>query len=167
MTFINGQRQNYHARGDYKEVLDLCAVFLDENCEEKYKIIAPGALHRARWMAPIIYTIKIFLYRKQLNLNSDEILKLGRFIIFILKIHIQNWFTCQSAALAPKNDLDLVKSLLKYQKSDLVVATAALNSFKGHLWYLSGSLIGLSLFDDRVPDIMKQKIVNKMMPLSE
>lgn len=60
-------------RSDYREVLYLIILFLGGT---KYgdKIISvkkPGAVHRARWMAKIIYAIKIYLFRKQFLLKSE------------------------------------------------------------------------------------------------
>jgi len=49
-------------RDDYLEFIELCMVFLDGVEEGKVIIFKrPGALHKARWMAKLLYSIKISL----------------------------------------------------------------------------------------------------------
>ena len=48
-----------------------------------------------------------------------------------------------SPAAAPANDIILINTLLKFKKVDDVVASAALNAVKGHLWYLTQELLPL------------------------
>lgn len=59
-------------RDDYKELIELILLALGEESigEKPITIKRPGAVHRARWMAKIIYAIKIFLFRKQFNITS-------------------------------------------------------------------------------------------------
>lgn len=166
LNFIEEQLTQYHPRNDYYELLNLCATFLGRDSKITYKVIAPGALHRARWMAKILYILKIFLYRKQLNVEKKEVQKLERFLVFVVTIYIEHWFKCQSPSRAPRNDLNLLKSLINYKKTDKIVAEAALLSFSRHLWYISETLIGLCLFDDGVSDNVKNKIAAKMISLS-
>ena len=53
-------------RDDYKEFADLCLLFLDGEVEEdKVTFKRPGALHKARWMAKLVYSIKICLFLLQ------------------------------------------------------------------------------------------------------
>jgi hypothetical protein len=54
-------------RDDYKEFADLCLLFLDGEVEgDKVTFKRPGALHKARWMAKLIYSIKICLFEQQI-----------------------------------------------------------------------------------------------------
>ncbi len=52
-----------HNRGDYHEFVQLCLVFLDADGEEQTAVTfqRPGALHKARWMAKLLYTLKLAL----------------------------------------------------------------------------------------------------------
>jgi len=57
--------------------------------------------------------------------------------------------------------------LQAYKSINERVATAALKSFAGHLWYISETLISLSFFDSKVPVDMKIAMVtalNKQSP---
>jgi hypothetical protein len=51
---------------------------------------------------------------------------------------------------AAHNDLSLCKTLWKYRTIHLTIAVAAIDKIGQHLWYLSGELVGLSLFSSRV-----------------
>ena len=50
-----------HKRGDYREFVELCLVYLGEDGEGQTPITfqRPGALHKARWMAKLLYTLKL------------------------------------------------------------------------------------------------------------
>lgn len=71
IRFIKTQLENHvdKTRYDYVEVLKLSLLFLGETIEN-YNIIKPGAFSRARWMAKIIYCMKIFLLRDHFKLTS-------------------------------------------------------------------------------------------------
>ena len=45
-------------RDDYQELLHLVIIFLGGVPEKGVKFRAPGAMHRARWMAKVLYAIK-------------------------------------------------------------------------------------------------------------
>lgn len=59
-------------RADYKELLQLCYIFLGGTLVETPHFRAPGAMHNARWMARAIYCLKIFLFKDQVKLTSSE-----------------------------------------------------------------------------------------------
>ena len=53
-------------RDDYREFTELSIVFLGHTkCEVSLR--RPGALHKARWMAKVIYSLKMQWLRKALN----------------------------------------------------------------------------------------------------
>jgi len=58
-AFISEQLQTNHSREDYYELLSLAALMI--GLDIKVNIRKPGALHRARWMAKAIYSLKIEL----------------------------------------------------------------------------------------------------------
>ena len=60
---------------------------------------------------------------------------------------------------APKNDLNLLNSIVEYQDMDDVISCAALKCLKNHLWYLTQELTPLALFSDQVKDSEKNNIV--------
>ena len=59
---------------------------------------------------------------------------------------------------APRLDLQLLKSLVKYKESEEKIATNALKKLLNHLWYLSEQLIAFAFFDEDVPIEMKNKM---------
>lgn len=71
INFINDQIQNKvdNTRHDYVEFLKLSLLFLGEKIPQ-YKIPKVGAISRARWMGKNIYSLKIFLFRKQFSLSG-------------------------------------------------------------------------------------------------
>lgn len=120
---------------------------------------APGAVHHARWLAKVIYCLKIYLFRKQFKLKKSEADGLPRICAFIVRFYVKAWFNASSAIGAPNHDLTLFQSLINYKQIDAEIADAAIRKLQGHLWYLSEDLVALSFFDDAVPDYVKLKMV--------
>ena len=56
-----------YRRDDYLEFVELCIIFLD--CEKGHTLTFnhPGTLQNARWMAKLIYSIKINLFEEQIH----------------------------------------------------------------------------------------------------
>src|SRR6218665_3842655 len=65
IQFIQQQLVQFQPRDDYRELLQLSLVFLGAVSEAHVNIRTPGAIHRARWMAKLIYSLKIFILRSQ------------------------------------------------------------------------------------------------------
>lgn len=160
--FINDQLTKYEPRDDYKELLQLSLLFLGVKISKNVNVHAPGALHRARWMAKIIYSMKIYLFRSQIKLTARELLSLRDFNIFVLQVYVKIWYTAPCGELAPFNDLNLLKELDLYKNIHPIIADVAIKSFSRHLWYLSDTLVGLAFFDKRVPVEMKIKMVKSL-----
>lgn len=144
-------------RDDYKEFLQLCAVYLDPDYPTT-TFQRPGALHKARWMAKLIYCLKICLFETQIqDLPSGTITakhqgkKLTEFVTFATLVYSTWWMQCSISVDAPWNDLLLYKKLLRYQELNTIVASSALKAFSRHLWYLTGELIPLALFSSNTP----------------
>ncbi len=159
INFIQKQLAIFHPRDDYRELLQLSLLFLGANCSPDVNVLAPGAFHRARWMAKLIYSLKVFLFRGQFKTTARELSSLGHFNNFVLKVYLYSWFTCQCATSAPQHDLQLLQRLESYKETNEAVAKAAIKSFSGHLWYLSEILVGLALFDNDVSAEMKSAMV--------
>ena len=54
-------------RDDYKEFAELCALNLKADADEPFSFKRPGALHKARWMAKLLYAIKICVFETHIN----------------------------------------------------------------------------------------------------
>ena len=79
-------------RDDYKELLELTIILLGGVLPGGVKFRKPGAYHRARWMTTFIYSIKIFMFKKQFILKAAEARNLEEICRFCVSIYIKNWF---------------------------------------------------------------------------
>ena len=166
--------EDHDLRDDYKEMAELTLLYLGGTLPKGIKIYAPGASHRARWMASILYSLKISLFREQLQaldiFDSEPLDYITSLSIFLALFYVKYWFCCTSAPDAPKLDLDML-SLLETYKSTLKdksgtmneMITAILEKFRNHLWYLSERLVPLSLFSYRTPDHTKSSMAKMLI----
>lgn len=150
-------------RGDYMELLELSLLALGHT-PDKIHWRAPGAVHHARWMAKLIYAIKIHLFREQggFKTTQKEKLQLERFVNFGVLVYVKYWFEAPMATNAAWADLSLWKDMTNYEMIDPQVSEVVKNALKYHLWYLSDELVGLSLFSEKVSNEAKVAIVKKM-----
>ena len=148
-------------RDDYKECLELVLIVLGDP-PEKFSFKKPGAYNKARWMAPLIYGLKMYLFRAQLSRSRKYHEKLERFAIFVCLYYAMYWFTAPIAAEAPYMDLQFYKHMLRFQKYDSELALAVLNKFLGHTWYLNQELVPLNLFSKNVGNREKEQIAKKL-----
>ena len=157
VSFCIQKLKSAQPRDDYCELLELTIILFGECPPRGFKFMQPGALHRARWMARMIYGIKIFLFRSQFRLTAKEVSGLKRFTAFTGTLYIKAWFSAPSAIAAPAGDLTFLQELLSYPDSDIAKATS--KKFANHLWYLSEELAGLALFDESVELDVKRMMV--------
>lgn len=157
LLFIKSQLSVHQPRDDYKELLQLCSIFLGVK-DDEWTFHAPGAHHRARWMMTIIYSFKIYLFRGQFDLQNHELKGIKQFLLFVCKIYIFHWYLAPNAASAPNNDLLLNKKLENY-KDEPKMANEVKSVLMRHLWYLTEDLARLAIFDDNVDINEKLKIV--------
>jgi hypothetical protein len=69
----NTLENDQHPRDDYKELLELLILFLGDIPSHGVSFRKPGAFLHARWMAKAIYSLKIFLFRNEFELNTEEV----------------------------------------------------------------------------------------------
>ena len=108
-------------------------------------------------MAKIIYSMKIWMFKQQFTLTKSEEKGLRDICCFAVEVYIRSWYTAPVPRYAPRLDLQLLKTLVKYKESEEKIATIALKKFSNHLWYLSEELIAvfLNLFSLRTGKISK------------
>lgn len=155
-------------RDDYKELVKLTLTVLGKP-PENIHWRAPGSVHHARWMAKLIYGIKIYLFRNQknvINLINREEAQLKRFVTFGTSLYTAAWIKAPLAAEAPSNDLQLWRDLKQYEAVDKEISTSTLKVLERHLWYISEDLVGLAIFSDQVTSREKKDIVAKMSSVS-
>ncbi|KAG0718573.1 hypothetical protein GWK47_052182 [Chionoecetes opilio] len=80
---------------------------------------------------------------------------------FATEIYVLRWFESTVPSYAPANDLGFAKDILQYH--DESIRKACFTTLSRHFWYLSEDLIGLSLFDSRLPVSDKQAIVQAIL----
>jgi hypothetical protein len=114
IVFLKAVQEKKQIRDDYQELVDLAHICLgvEPGGRRDYQFKFPGANHRARWMSKILYTFKIYLFRKQFLQQRSEQLKMKKMSIFFALVYVPAWMSCSSAADAPSNDLSLYKKII-------------------------------------------------------
>lgn len=136
-----------HPRSDYKELLSLAKIFIAKVPPKFIKFKAPGACHHARWMAKAIYSLKLFLFRKEFKLTVKETKSLAEICPFIINVYLKAWFTAPCAAKAPNHDFEFLKRLHKYESIEPSISQVALKKFANHTCYLSPEASAMAFFD--------------------
>jgi len=112
-------------RNDYREILELTLSFLGAKAlpSQKIHFKAPGAKHHTRWMAKIIYSFEIWMFRKQFTLTAREHTGFRDLRVFFSGIYVKACLTGPFAVKTSCSDLHLLKSLDEYK------ATVSINQF--------------------------------------
>lgn len=158
-----------YVRDDYKECVELSLLFLNASVGV-VQFRCPGAMHKARWMSTIIYSLKIALAEKSLDqlpagtiVSLHQMRKIRDFVIFITHVYCKWWLMCKDTADAPWNDLQLFKNLLQYELVNKEISQAAISAFSRHLWYLTAEMVTLALFSCKVPESERQALADKLL----
>lgn len=159
IKFYQGKLDQDLIRNDYRELIELCIVFLGGDSEKIIQIRPPGAMHHARWMAKAIYSLKICLLMSQLQMTVKDKQAITEVSLFIVTSYVKPWLECTNAVKAPNQDLCFLKTLKDYEKVDTAISKAAISKFSHHLWYLNEEAVILSLFDDEVSIHTKKKMI--------
>ena len=163
VAFLLEQLAGTQPRDDYLELLELSLIFLGGMPLRGIHFKKPGAVYRARFMARLIYAIKIFLFRAEgFVLTRKELVNLQNFCIFGVKVYVKSWFLSRLSTTAPANDLCLLKSIVNFKQINPALAGAVLKKLNGQLWYLSEELVALSFFDPSVTIEEKKAMVESL-----
>lgn len=162
IIFCQNEIKKEIARHDYEELLQLVLIFLGGHTT-KMTFREPTTIHQARWMANLIYSLKMFMFKSQFKMSSKEVQALRRIIVYTIRYHVKAWFLCTYAVTAPNHDLNLMKSLYEYRKIDREMSELAVKKFCNHLWYLSDECIALAIFDPEVPVGEKRKMAQQIL----
>ncbi|KAK0062841.1 hypothetical protein Bpfe_007561 [Biomphalaria pfeifferi] len=167
-SFLSSER-SYIPREDYKEMIQPCLTVLGcpvndhDQANSHYCFRVPGAYHMARWMAKVIYCLKIFLFRDEFKLTVSETKNLTEFCVFATHIYVSAWISCPMQSDAPINDLQLLARIDQYSEINKKIATAATKKLQNHLWYLGPELVWLALFSNKVANTEKKMLVEAMI----
>jgi hypothetical protein len=151
-------------RDDYQELIELTLLILGYPLPQIHWR-SPGPVHHARWMAKLLYALKIMLLRNQsdvFKLTNAEEKGLKRFALFGALIYTRTWTKAPLAADAPLTDLQLWLDLQNYEKTDPEISKAAKSVLARHMWYLSDECVGLAFFSDLVSSNEKEKMVSAL-----
>ena len=167
LDILEGKTGRHLPREDYRKLLELTLILLGETPPRGVRFRIPGAFHHARWMAKLIYVLKIFLFQSQFKLTKHESVGCLEFSLFVSLIYVKAWITCSNSCDAPFNDLSLIQSLTKYSATSKVISTTALKAIGRHLWYLGEEMAPLGFFSDIVPVETKRLMVAHFQKISE
>ena len=169
-------------REDYRELCSLALMLVGGELPDGkvMRVKAPGASHKARFMAFALHGFKILAYshlpevrdacfskkvKKQLVFEEDTLDKLWRWGQFAIKFYVPQFLLASLGRDAPSNDLNLYKALLQYREVDQEVANIAIETLDRHKWYLSEYVAPFALFSDNVTDEEKAMIADRLVTL--
>ena len=156
-------------RDDYREFAQLCVLYVGAG-ESPARLQRPGAMHKTRWMSRLIYTLKLALLegrivalpRGAITMGHQE-QKVRAFAHFITHIYATWWLTCDRTVDAAWNDLQLYRHLQEYKSINNDIAETATKTLERHLWYLTGEMLPLALFSDKVPAAEKRALADRIV----
>jgi hypothetical protein len=159
IAFAERQLEQFQPRDDYWELLELTITFLGGVPSRGISFRAPAGLHRAKWMAKSVYSLKIWMFKQQFKLTKREENGLADICLFTVMLYVKAWFQAPYAPCASRIDLNLLKDIEKYKENNSAIADIAMKKFMGHLWYLSEELVAFAFFDDGVSVDTKRQMV--------
>ena len=121
-------------RDDYRELMELTLLFLGRSPSRGTRFWVPAANHHARWMAKVIYTFKVWMFRSQFRLTSHEQKGLRDLCVFFSRVYVKVWVTAPLAVKAPNSDLSLLKCLKKYADINDAISEVTTKKMAHHLW---------------------------------
>ena len=166
---------------NYREMVELTLAVLGAEVPGGFKFRKPGAYHKARFMANVIYGTKMFLLQHldmdnermdqdkvamEMEFNDEYKETLGRFVKFTSLVYVPYFMVTSIGADAPHNDLDLYKLLNKYKKIDTEVAEIALKVLERHLFYLTQENVVMALFSNKLDEDKKSRIASRLLTFS-
>ena len=83
--------------------------------------------------------------------------------MFSVYVYIPYWLVVHSLIKAPCYDLIFLKNLLQINSYEIVSSAGICGFKKNHLWYIHEETIGVSLFDDQVPNTDKKLIAKSLL----
>jgi hypothetical protein len=117
-----------------------------------------GTIHHARWMAAIIYVLKMMFAGLQFDLSVSQrqgILDLSFFFVYLYPFY---WFSVPVPADSPFLTLSLWKDLKRWEVRDKELSKECLKKVNLHTMYLSGCHVILAFWSDKVSDEVKMRM---------
>ena len=176
---VNGE---LFIREDYRELCEISLVMLGGDLPHN-KVMrwrAPGAAHKARFMAFALCSLKILAFshlqevrdacfsksvKKKLVYEEQTLENLWRWGQYAIKFYVPSFLLATLGRDAPSNDLNLYKSTLQYREVDPELADLALDTLNRHKWYLTAQVIPFALFSDNVTEDEKSRMAARLLTL--
>lgn len=161
-------------RDDYEEITNVSLKFLTglrknliKSNQVQFNTLQNPS--NARFMASAIQGLNCFLFRNQLDWDSQERERikenLSRFCLFLTLIYVRYWNRSSILFDAGINDLNFLKDLEQYAILDGSVSQVAIDGLSRHLYYLSEELIVLCLFSDKISSSEKNHIAARLLQI--
>lgn len=158
LTYLKSCPEIAFVRDDYKELKDLTVFLVDPDFKiSEFK--KPGSLSNARFMAKALYTLKAYIFQAHLDLEKEEKEGIKDLAAFITHIYSKYWLQSTSLADAACNDLRFLKEVKLFAKVNRSISDAVIKKFSLHSNYLSGELVGFSLFSSKVSAQQKRDMI--------
>ena len=186
-TMLKKASESKMVRDDYQELITLTQLLMMKDTSN-FSFMKPGAIHKARWMAKLLYTIKMVLLqnkietelppgsvfdatgkskRKAKKKKESQVEKLTRLCKFVVAVYVLWWITCASATDAAEHDLLLLKVISSYKEVDGQIAETAFIAFQRHLWYLTEEMLPLCLFSPNISHDIKGSVAKAILRSSK
>ena len=160
ITFAQDQLDKYQPRNDYRELLELTIIFLGGTPTKVISFESPAGLHHARWMAKIIYSLKIWIFCAQFKLTTRETNGVQEICLFATRLYLEAWFTAPCSCSAPFQDLRFLKAIHQYPNQN--ISKIAMKKFIWAPLVPTEELAALAFFDDSIPAAEKHKKVKAL-----
>ena len=179
LTKLNANGELF-VREDYRELCEIslvmCGGSLPDGKVMRWR--APGAAHKARFMAFGLCSLKILAFshlqevrdrcfskkvKKGLIFEADTLQNLWRWGQYAIKYYVPSFLLATLGRDAPSNDLNLFKATIQYREVDEELADSALDTLSRHRWYLTGEVVPFSLFSDNVNEDEKRRIAARLL----
>ena len=176
---VNGE---LFVREDYREVCEISLVMVGGELPggKVMRWRAPGAAHKARFMAFALCSLKILAFshlqevrdrcfskkvKKGLIFEEETLKNLWRWGQYTIKHYVPSFLLATLGRDAPSNDLSLYKATIQYREVDQELADCALATLSRHMWYLTGQVVPFALFSDNVTEDEKSRIAARILSM--
>jgi hypothetical protein len=123
---------NTQIRRDYRELLELSLMFLTGRFTFRFR--KPSSISNARWMARVIYCLKMYFFRDHIDLSFQELENIRKMCRFSVFHYVFRWIKVPIICHSACNDLSFLKEMCDFE--DQKVVETAIRKMTRHLWYL-------------------------------
>ncbi|KAG0720400.1 hypothetical protein GWK47_048588 [Chionoecetes opilio] len=150
-------------RADYREMAELTLIVLGDTPPRGIHWSRPGAIHQgARWMARNLYSYEDVSCLLSSWSTMKNCCEAGTPQPLLGLFYTPMWMSSTLAADAPGNDLQFMKDMMKFKRTDPEIAQAVLQKLENHKWYLTQEVVPFALFGSRLSDKRSRTFAAKL-----